>query len=169
MEGHNVGTQAYGRKSIGSLKVAALTADIFRDTGIHLQTSSDKLADTNCRKLLKGHNVIVDCFDNSASRGLLQAYARTSKTPCLHVGLDADYAEICWDAGYRVPQDRPRADAPCDYPLARNIVMLAVVIASECLVEFAIDGTHRSFHATLRDRRVVPIPEFQRVAVGRRH
>jgi hypothetical protein len=71
------------------------------------------------------------------------------RLPCLHVGLYADYGEVIWDAGYRVPNDV--AGAVCDYALARNLVLLVVAIASEVILRFVLDGAQQNWSATLRD------------------
>jgi len=39
----------------------------------------------------------------------------------------------------------------CDYPLSRNIVMLSVVIASEVIIDFILNGKKVSYVATLKD------------------
>ncbi len=75
--------------------------------------------------------------------------------PCLHIGLFADYAEVIWDEAYRVPSD-VGADV-CDYPLARNLVLLAVALASEVLVRYLIDGTRSNWSVTLRDFAIRPL------------
>ena len=49
--------------------------------------------------------------------------------------LAADYAEIIWNDRYRVPS--PSHDDVCDYPLARNLVTLAVSVACEVLSSHA--------------------------------
>jgi molybdopterin/thiamine biosynthesis adenylyltransferase len=103
---------------------------------------------------LKGGGLVVDAFDNSASRQQVQETCRALGTPCLHVGLAADYCEVIWDEVYRVPGDPP-GDV-CDYPLARNLVLLAVAVASETVVRFFLDGTRSSWSATLRDFAVRP-------------
>jgi molybdopterin/thiamine biosynthesis adenylyltransferase len=99
--------------------------------------------------LLNGAGVVIDAFDNAASRQLVQDHCRAAGVPCLHVGLFEDYCEIVWDEHYRVPKDV--AGDVCDYPLARNLVLLAVAIASEKVVDFALDGVRRQWSATLRD------------------
>ena len=68
---------------------------------------------------------------------------------CLHVGLYADYCEVIWNDEYRVPRDV--AGDVCEYPLARNLVLLAVAIASEIVVRFVLDGKTISRTATMRD------------------
>jgi hypothetical protein len=75
--------------------------------------------------------------------------------PCLHVGLYADYDEVIWDDRYRVPRDV--AGDVCDYPLARNLVLLVVAVASEAVVRFALDGARHDWSATLRDFAIRPL------------
>ncbi len=75
--------------------------------------------------------------------------------PCLHVCLSADYAEVLWNEGYRVPRDMAEAGVDvCDYPLARNLIQFAVAIASEAIVRFVLEGERLSASFTLRDMRV---------------
>ncbi len=39
----------------------------------------------------------------------------------------------------------------CDYPLARNLVLLAVAVASEAVVRFVLDGVKQDWSVTLGD------------------
>ncbi|MFI5378425.1 MAG: HesA/MoeB/ThiF family protein [Tepidisphaerales bacterium] len=149
VEEHNVSTQLYGEAEVGLWKVEALRNRIFRSVGIEIEAVRKQLTADNARILLKDVDLIIDTLDNSASRGLVQEQCRRQATPCLHVGLAADYCEIIWDAHYRVPGDTA-ADV-CDYPLARNLVLLAVAIASETVMAFALEGVRRDWSATLRD------------------
>jgi hypothetical protein len=75
--------------------------------------------------------------------------------PCLHVGLYADYGEVIWDEHYRVPQD-VQGDV-CDYPLARNLVLLVVALASEAVLRYVLDGLRQDWSATLRDFAIRPL------------
>ena len=83
----------------------------------------------------------------------MQELARAASVPCLHVGLFEDYCEVVWDEGYRVPRDVAAGDV-CDYALARNLVLLSVVIASEAVMNWVADGNRTSRSATLRDLAV---------------
>jgi hypothetical protein len=56
---------------------------------------------------------------------------------------------VVWDEVYRVPRDV--AGDVCEYPLARNLVLLSVAIASETIVRFILGGERRSRSATLTD------------------
>jgi len=82
------------------------------------------------------------------------AYAQENSVPCLHVGLSADYAEVLWNDGYRVPSDLAPQDDVCNYALARNLVEFAVAIASESIVRYALKSTQEDHSFTLRDLRI---------------
>lgn len=154
VEEHNVSTQLYGESDIGSGKVEALRARLFRAAGAEIEAVRKELTDRNARQLLRESDLIIDAFDNARSRQLVQDHARAESVPCLHVGLNADYCEVVWDEHYRVPRDV--AGDVCDYPLARNLVLLSVAIASEALVRFLANGAREGFGATLGDLCVQP-------------
>jgi molybdopterin/thiamine biosynthesis adenylyltransferase len=154
IEEHNVSTQLYGVSEVGVWKVEALRNRIFRGAGVEIETERKELTERNAGALLKDADVILDTFDNSAARQLVQIEARRVGKPCLHIGVSGDYAEVIWDERYKVPRDV--GEDACNYPLARNLVLLAVAIASETLVGFAIDGVRLDRSVTLRDLRICP-------------
>jgi molybdopterin-synthase adenylyltransferase len=149
VEEHNTGTQLYGQSEVGAWKVEVLRARLFRAVGVEIEAVAKELNDRNARGLLNGSDIVIDTFDNAAARRLVQQHCRAASLPCLHVGLNSDYAEVIWDAQYRVPSDV--AGDVCDYPLARNVVLLAVAVASETLVRFVQDGSQGAWSITLRD------------------
>src|SRR5262249_38855843 len=113
------------------------------------------LEERNVRSLLQGAGLVIDTFDSSASRRLIQDHSRALQIPALHVGLYASYGEVVWDAQYRVPRDV--AGDVCDYPLARNLVLLMVAIASEAIISWAVEGKRTNWSATLRDFAIRPL------------
>jgi molybdopterin-synthase adenylyltransferase len=155
VEEHNVSTQLYDASDIGAWKVDVLRNRVFRAAEVEIETVAKELTDRNVRTVLKGSNLVVDTFDNSASRQLVQQHCREAKIECLHVGLYAGYSEIIWDQDYRVPRDV--AGDVCEYPLARNLVLLAVVVASETILHYVLTGKRENRSATLADFAVRPI------------
>ena len=149
VEEHNVSTQLYGAADVGAWKVDVLRNQLFRSVEIEVDVIAKKLDQRNARKFLKGADLVIDTFDNSQSRRLVQQHCRDANVECLHVGLYAEYCEAIWDESYRIPRDV--AGDVCEYPLARNLVLLAVAIASEAVVRFVLDAEHESRSATLRD------------------
>jgi molybdopterin-synthase adenylyltransferase len=155
VEQHNIGTQLYGEAEVGARKVEALRNRIFRAVGVEIEAVAKELSERNARSLLKGSALVLDTFDNSAGRRLVQEQCRAEAIPCLHIGLFADYAEAIWDESYRVPND-VTGDV-CDHPLARNLVLLAVAVASELVIRYILDGLKTDWSITLRDFAVRPL------------
>jgi molybdopterin/thiamine biosynthesis adenylyltransferase len=155
VEEHNVSTQLYGESDIGAWKVEVLRQRLFRATGIELDAVRKELSERTARGLLQDGGLVIDTFDNSASRRLVQEHCRGLQLACLHVGLHADYGEVIWDERYRVPQDV--VGDVCDYPLARNLVLLVIAVASEVVVRYVLDGARHDWSATLRDFAIRPL------------
>lgn len=157
VETHNLGTQVYGEGDIGALKATALKNRVFRNVGVEIDAVSKKLDADNVKSLLKGADIVVDAFDNSASRKLIQDECRARKLVGLHMGLFADYGEIIWDQRYTVPKD-VEGDV-CDYPLARNLIMIVVSIAAEELLDYCLQKTPRlhNWTVTLKDLKVLKL------------
>jgi molybdopterin/thiamine biosynthesis adenylyltransferase len=149
VEEHNVSTQLYGESDVGAWKVEVLRQRLFRATGVEIEAVRKELGERSARTLLQEGGLVLDTFDNSASRRLVQEQCRALHLPCLHIGLYADYGEVIWDEQYRVPQDV--AGDVCDYPLARNLILLAVAVASETIIRFALAGERKDLSVTLRD------------------
>ncbi|OLP17281.1 thiamine biosynthesis protein ThiF [Leptolyngbya sp. 'hensonii'] len=149
IEERNLSTQPYYRSDVGAFKAKILANSLYRAIGIKIGAETKALTAANAAQLLKGSPLIVDAFDNSTARQVLKSFAEQSGTPCLHAGLASDYAEVIWNDGYRVPSDAN--DDVCDYPLARNLVMLTVAVVCETIVTFVATGDCRNFTLTLKD------------------
>jgi len=148
VEKHNLNTQIWNEADIGALKVDALKNKIFRNIGAEVEAVNKELTASNVKQLLKGSTLVIDVFDNNKARQLVQNEVQERKLACLHVGLYEDYGEVVWDDKYRVPKDQPDGDV-CDYPLARNIAMLAVIVASEEILDFCLADKPRPFNWTI--------------------
>ena len=159
VEEHNVSTQLYGEADVGAWKVEVLRQRLFRATGVEIDPIRKELTDRTASSLLSEGGLVIDTFDNSPSRRLVQEHCRALEFTCVHVGLYADYGEIIWDERYRVPQDV--GGDVCDYPLARNLILLAVAIASEEVVRFVLNGVRQDWSVTLGDFAIRPLESSQ--------
>lgn len=158
VEERNLSTQPYFRSDIGAFKAKILANSLYRALGVAVTSKGEELTPANAAKLLAGSALVVDTFDNSASRRAVTETCLTAGTPCLHVGLSgAGYAEVVWNERYRIPGDQN--DDICDYPLARNLVTLAVSVAAEVIVRYTADGEQGDFSITLEDFTVARAPE----------
>jgi molybdopterin/thiamine biosynthesis adenylyltransferase len=124
--------------------------------GIVIESIPKKLEESNIKKFLKPSSVVIDGFDNVESRRLVTDYCKKNSIECLHIGLFQDYAEVIWNKKYRVPDDVKNIDI-CEYPLARNIILLAISVATESLISFVATKEQRSFVITLKDLKIVAV------------
>lgn len=155
IEERNLSTQPYYRSDVGAFKAKILANNLYRAIGTKVEAEAKELTAANAPQLLKGSGLIVDALDNSQSRQIVKDYAKQAEAPCLHVGLSSDYAEIIWNDVYRVPSDAN--DDVCDYPLARNLVMLTVAVGCETIVSWLTTGQTRNFTITFKDLVVCKI------------
>lgn len=149
IEERNLSTQPYLRSDIGAFKAKILANALYRAVGIAVEARAEELSERNAAKLLQGSALVLDTFDNSVGRQVVQDVCSRLNLPCLHIGLAADYAEIIWNEVYRVPS--AARDDLCDYPLARSLVLMTTAVAGEVVIGFAARGERRSYSLTLGD------------------
>lgn len=154
IEERNLSTQPYYKSDVGAYKAKILTNTLYRAIGAVVDGKSKELTSDNCSQLLRKTSLAIDTFDNSSSRQVVKDYCLQNDIACLHVGLSSDYAEIIWNERYRVPS--PANDDICDYPLARNLVLLAVAVASEVIIKFVATGERENYTITLGDFAIKP-------------
>lgn len=150
VEERNLSTQPYFRSDIGAQKAKILANYLYRAVGIKVEPLAQELTAENAKKLLSG--IVLDCFDNSVSRRAVKDICEQNNLDCLHVGLANGYAEFIWNEFYRVPS--AAQDDICDYPLARNLVLLATAIASEAIIKFISNGEKENLCLTLGDLQI---------------
>ncbi|MDB5034493.1 MAG: thiamine biosynthesis protein ThiF [Chlorobi bacterium] len=154
VEERNLSMGPYFRGDIGGLKATILANSIYRAVGTTVEAIAKELTAENAGKMLRGSGLVLDLFVNSIARSAVTGECAKQGIPCLHVGLAGDYAEIIWNREYRVPS--AAQDDICDYPLARNLVMMAVAVAGETVMEWLATGLEQSQTVTLRDFAIRP-------------
>jgi molybdopterin-synthase adenylyltransferase len=155
VEAHNAGTQLYGQSDVGAFKAEVLRAYCFRAAGVELTPLAKRLDERTAAKFLRGADLVIDTFDNSASRRLVTEHCRGAGVAGLHLGLNADYGEVRWNEGYRVPADAVLGNA-CEYPLARNLILLVVAAGSEAVLRYILESRKENYSVTLRDLKINP-------------
>ncbi|MBA7625003.1 hypothetical protein ES703_32424 [subsurface metagenome] len=152
IEDRNINTQVWTKREIGMLKAYSIRNRIFEIAGIEINSVARVLEKRNITKFISPDSFIIDAFDNSQSRQLLKDLCLKAGIDCLHIGFSGNYGEIIWNQDYRVPDDKGEDD--CDYPLARNLIMLLTGVASEVIVRFVVSGEKKSYTITLEDFKI---------------
>lgn len=156
VEQGNFGTQDYGLMDIGRMKAAQCKINIFKRFKIGIEAVDAELTTGNIRKTLRGADLVLDLFDNAPSRSMVKVFCGEEKIECLHVGMSDDgFAEIEWNKDYTCrPAPIENNEAPCDYPLASNLVALTVGLAAEVINRYIDTGVKKSVHFTIKDLHV---------------
>lgn len=149
VEVRNLSTQPFFLAEAGTFKAKTVANNLYRALGIEVEALSQRLEAKNIAKLLMGSQLVIDVFDNSPSRQLVRDYCTENRLVCLHAGLAAGYSEIIWNEGYRVPS--AAQDDICDYPLARNLVMLTAITVCEVVIRYIKTQEKASYTITLED------------------
>jgi len=154
VETRNLSTQPYGRGEVGSPKARALANMLYRAVQAKIEPIAAELAAANARSLLRESALVVDAFDNRASRALVSETVRALHIPCLHIGFSSDglYGNGLWEPDYQVPQEIP--GDPCDYPLTRPLALMLTALTARSITNFLRTGQTANFELTWNDARV---------------
>lgn len=116
VEQKNTLSQFHGRNTVGKGKVQAITQVMNFLWGVRIGGTPHKLVADNVDQLLGGSDIIVDCLDNGQARRLVQAYAKRTKTPCLHGALAADggFGRVVWTKDFQIDDEPAEAAATCE-------------------------------------------------------
>jgi tRNA A37 threonylcarbamoyladenosine dehydratase len=156
VEDHNRNNQIWSSRDVGQFKAITLRNHIFNTMKVIVHAIPKKLIEGNVEKLINPKSIVVDGFDNPESRKLLRDHCRDTEIDCLHLGLAADFAEITWNEVYRIPVIDKGIDI-CEYPLARNIALMSVIVGTESLIRFIDKGVKESYIISLKDLKITNV------------
>jgi len=136
VEDRNIPTQAYFMPHIGLPKAQAMQIVLgmkcrkvkYTPCIMELKSKKDPFLSDVIGDLKNNNDTIgFDCFDNSASRKLLEGIPRI-----LHVGFSPQYAaEVVWGDDYVAPADlKPEDNDICDMSDAVPFINLVVSVAA---------------------------------------
>ena len=145
VESKNLLAQAYVKASVGKLKADALKLQIANFYGLKVEAHAVRVAETNVETLLAGANLLVDAFDNAASRRLLSTYARAQEVPLVHAGIagDGTFGLVRWDERFVPDEENAEGEATCEG--GAHLPMISAISSQLALVvqDFLSDGIRR--------------------------
>ena len=136
------GTQWYHPSQLDMSKVKALQFNLYKWHNIKANIIEKLLSKDNI-SLLKDFDLVIDTFDNHASRKLVHDYCLENKIPCLHCGFSPFMTfEICWSTGgYTPPTDYSNNSFDlCVAQGARSFIMMVAALGSNVVQEFIQSG-----------------------------
>jgi hypothetical protein len=127
------GNSMYVRADVGLDKVRAMIRKIYERSGRKTYGVMAAVSKTNVKTAVHGFDLIVDCFDNMASRKLLNIAPNV-----IHAGVSAEgTGMVLWNEDFSM-QDEPTANPVCTSETSVDViatVALATVVAVKAFVE----------------------------------
>ena len=148
IERKNTLSQFHTRQGLGHNKAQALARSMHGLFGLRVEAVPHRLTSDNVEALLGGSDLVVDCLDNAASRGVVQRCVRALGLPCLHGALapDGSFGRAVWDDDFLIDTEPEGAAATCED--GEHLPFIAQVAAAMAMASqsFLSSGERRSFH-----------------------
>lgn len=115
VESKNLLAQAYVKQSVGKHKAEALKLQLLNFWGVKAQAHAVRVTEANVAALTAGAALVVDAFDNAASRRLVSAHARAAGVPLLHAAISADgtFGLVRWDERFTPDEEATPGQPTC--------------------------------------------------------
>jgi len=124
VDSKNLLSQAYVKQSVGLLKAEALKRQLYNFWGVRVEALPVRVTPENVAELCRDCDLIVDCFDNAASRRVLSAHLervlmldlRTTPPALVHAAISADgtFGLIRWDEHFKPDAEDREGQATCE-------------------------------------------------------
>lgn len=151
VESKNLLAQAYVKQSVGKNKAEALKAQLLNFHGVKAEAFGVRLTADNVAQLCAGARLLVDCFDNAASRLVLSTYARAAGTPLVHAAVSGDgtFGLVRWDERFTPDaEDRP-GQPTCEGGEHLPLLGLLAATLARAVQDFVTKGARRDAMVTL--------------------
>jgi molybdopterin/thiamine biosynthesis adenylyltransferase len=159
VESKNVMAQCFVKASIGKNKADALKAQMLTFFGVKCEAFGVKLAETNVEQLCGRADLIVDAFDNIASRMVLSNYAKKTGKALVHAAVSGDgtFGIVRWDEHFAPDAEDAAGQATCEG--GEHLPLIGVLGSSIARIvqDFAKDGTKRDAMINLHDVRSIDV------------
>lgn len=150
VETKNLGSQWFVRQMVGKNKATALKGQMLNFYNVPIRDYPVRLSSLNIETVFAGFDLIVDCFDNAASRRLVQDYVRKHELPCLHGGLAprGEFGAVRWEADFIVDEEDEEGGATCEGEGYLPLISRVSAALVQSVRSWLIDGTMRSWNVS---------------------
>ena len=115
VEQKNIKSQFHARNSTGKSKTQAATQLMQFLFNLKTDSIPHKLTNDNFSQVLKGSDLIIDCFDNYESRNIIQQYAKKNNIACLHgcLAANGEFGRVVWTEKMVIDKEANAGAATC--------------------------------------------------------
>ena len=145
VESKNLLAQAFVKPSVGKNKAEALKLQLLNLHGVKAESFGVRVTRDNVAALCGSADLLVDCFDNQASRLLLSDFARTAGKPLVHGALAADgtFGLVRWDERFVPDAEDTAGQATCEGGAHLPLIGQLGATLARVVQDFARHGTRR--------------------------
>jgi molybdopterin/thiamine biosynthesis adenylyltransferase len=143
VESRNLLAQAYVKASVGKNKAEALRLQLLNLHGIRSEAFGVRLDPSNAAELCRGAGLLVDSFDNAASRIVLGDHARSAGLALVHAGVSGDgtFGLVRWDERFTPDAEDQPGQATCEGGDHLPLLGLVAATLARVVQDFALHGT----------------------------
>jgi molybdopterin-synthase adenylyltransferase len=152
VESKNLLAQAFVKASVGKNKAEALKLQLGTFYGAKAESFPVRLVADNVETLCGAADLVVDCFDNAASRNVLQSWARGSRRALVHAGLSGDgtFGLVRWTERFTPDAEDKDGQATCEGGDHLPMVGLLAATLARIIQDFVRSGTKRDAMVSLQ-------------------
>lgn len=116
VESKNLLAQAYVKPSVGKNKAEAMKLQMQNFWGVKIEAFGVRVAAENVEALCGKADLVVDCFDNRASREVLSTFARARGVALVHAAVSGDgtFGLVRWDERFAPDGEDHAGQATCE-------------------------------------------------------
>ncbi len=151
VESKNLLAQAYVKQSVGKNKAEALRLQLLNFHGLKAEAFGVRLTAENIAQLAASADLLVDAFDNQASRLLLQTFARAQGKALVHAGVagDGTFGIVRWDERFVPDAEDVAGQATCEGGAHLPLIGQLSATLARAIQDFVRDGTKRDAMVSL--------------------
>jgi hypothetical protein len=151
VESKNLLAQAYVKQSVGKNKAQALKLQLANFYGVKADAKGVRPEAGNVDALCADADLLVDCFDNAASRALLSAFATEHGKPLVHAAISGDgtFGVVRWDERFTPDTEDEEGQATCEGGEHLPFIGLVAATLARTIQDFLAGGTKRDFMISL--------------------
>jgi hypothetical protein len=151
VESKNLLAQAFVKPSVGKNKAEALKLQLLNLHGVKAESFGVRVTRDNVAALCGSADLLVDCFDNQASRVLLSDFARAAGKPLVHGALAADgtFGLVRWDERFVPDAEDTAGQATCEGGAHLPLIGQLGATLARVVQDFAKHGARRDAMVSL--------------------
>lgn len=151
VDSKNLAAQAFVKLSLGKNKAEAMKLQLANFWGVKAEAMGVRVVADNVAAVCAGADLVVDGFDNRASRDVLSTHARATGTPLVHAAMAGDgrFGMIRWDERFVADAEDHAGQATCEGGEHLPFIGLLAAALARAVQGFVVAGERRDAMVSL--------------------